>query len=176
MKSIMNFFLRWWLKSGRYVWSKFRRGLFERGYLKTALPVVTSVDEVEACLKEITWTMDGPLHLYDSISYPQAVWAKKKDDCDGFSVLACELLTSLNPSFQPALLTVLTHPVKKSHTVCTFTGPEGTRMFFDNSTLKNGGDSYLQVVQSISKNTDEVICWDVRRHDNFSLIEFHSGK
>jgi hypothetical protein len=176
MKGVISFFLRWWLKTGRYGWSKFRRSIFERGYLKTALPKVNSVEEVEACLKQITWTMDGPLHLYDSISYPQTVWTKKKDDCDGFSVLACELLDSLQPSLKPVLVTALMHPVKKSHTVCTFNGPDGTLRFFDNSTLKNGGDGYLRVVEMISKSADEVICWDVRDHRSFSLIEFHTGK
>jgi hypothetical protein len=39
-------FLRWWLRSGRYGWSRLRRRLFERKYLKVALPEAASLEEI----------------------------------------------------------------------------------------------------------------------------------
>jgi hypothetical protein len=173
---MINAFLVWWLRSGRYGWSKLRRKIFERNHGKVALPAANSLSEIEACLKQIEWTMDGPLHLYDSISYPQTVWARKKDDCDGFAVLACELLKRLNSSFRPVLVTALVRPVKKSHTVCIFKHPDGTLGFFDNSTLRNDCESYSQVAEKISQGSDTVVCWDVRSHDDFTLFEFHRGQ
>lgn len=86
--SLVDSFLVWWLKDSRYKWSLLHRKLCEQRYLATALPSVSSLQEIERCLKDVTWTMDGPLHLFDCLSYPQATWAKKKDDCDGFAVLA----------------------------------------------------------------------------------------
>ncbi|MDP3878769.1 MAG: hypothetical protein Q8Q07_00485 [Dehalococcoidales bacterium] len=173
MAGIIDVFLVWWLRSGRYGWSKLRRKIFEQGYLKAALPAVNSLAEIQACLKQVTWTKDGPLHLFDSISYPQATWARKKDDCDGFATLACDLLKRLDASFNPALVTAMMHPVRKSHTVCVFTYPDGTLGFFDNNTLRNSCITYSQVVEKISQGSDRLVCWDVRRHDNFALLEFH---
>ncbi|MFH1646258.1 MAG: hypothetical protein ABID71_01010, partial [Chloroflexota bacterium] len=92
MKSILDRFLVWWLRGARYRWSRFRRRFFEAGYLGMDLPTVASLDDIQRRLGEVTWTMDGPLHLYDAISYPQTVWHRKKDDCDGFAVLAAALL------------------------------------------------------------------------------------
>jgi len=80
--------------------------------------------------------MDGPLHLFDCISYPQATWAKKKDDCDGFSSLAAELLRRWNPNCNPVLVTSVVHPFQASHTVCVFAAPEGGLCFFDNESLR----------------------------------------
>jgi hypothetical protein len=175
MVHIIDVFLIWWLRSGRYGWSKLRRKIFERSYMELALPEANSMDEIEACLKQVKWTMDGPLHLFDSISYPQTVWAKKKDDCDGFAILACELLNRLDSSYSPALVTAMMHPVQKSHTVCVFNYPDGTMGFFDNSTLKNNCAGYSQVIEKISQGSDKLVCWDVRRYDDFALIEFHRG-
>jgi len=54
MNAIIDWFLIWWLRGGRYSWSRFRRRLFERRYLSTALPTVHSLEEIEACLKQVT--------------------------------------------------------------------------------------------------------------------------
>jgi hypothetical protein len=173
MAVIIDAFLVWWLRRGRYGWSKLRRKIFERGYLKTVLPAANSLEEIEAYLKQVKWTMDGPLHLFDSISYPQTVWAKKKDDCDGFATLACELLKRLDSSFSPVLVTAMMRPIRNSHTVCVFIYPDGNLGFFDNNMLRNYYASYSQIVEIISRGSDKLICWDVRKHDTFNLIEFH---
>jgi hypothetical protein len=173
MDSIMDFFLTWWLRTGRYGWSRLRR-LFERRYLATALPTVNSLKDIEAALRQVTWTMDGPLHLYDCISYPQTTWAKKKDDCDGFASLAAELLYRLKPDYKPVLLTVILRPVQSSHTVCIFTAPHGDLCFFDNDLLRSDNyRSYNEVAAKISQQAKRLVCWDVRNPFTLELLEFH---
>ena len=71
MQSIIDCFLVWWLRSGRYRWSWLHRRLFEHRYLTTVLQTVNSLEEIEARLRQVKWTMDGPLHLFDCLSYPQ---------------------------------------------------------------------------------------------------------
>ena len=174
MQSLIDSFLVWWLRSGRYKWSRLHRRLFERRYLNTVLPTVNSLKEVESSLKQIAWTMDGPLHLVDCISYPQATWVKKKDDCDGFSSLAAELLNQWNPNCNPVLVTAMVRPVRYSHTVCVFSSPQGNLCFFDNSSLRcEECHTYSEVVTRISEHTDRLVCWDVRNHATLELVEFH---
>ena len=170
---LVDSFLVWWLRRGRYEWSRLRRFLFERRYLGAPLPDVTSVEDVQACLRLVTWTMDGPWHLYDSISYPQRVWSKKRDDCDGFAALAAELLRRLDPAFNPFLLTAMVRPVQASHTVCVFIDRAGGLAFFDNSVLRGGCPGREDVAREITRNAKRLICWDVRRPDTFELVEFH---
>jgi len=118
--------------------------------------------------------MDGPMHLFDSISYPQTVWAKKKDDCDGFAVLGATLLHNWKPEVHPVLVTAMTQPVKSSHTVCVFTSPTEFLWFFDNSSLQQGEyKTYSEVVSKITESAQRVICWDVRDPKSLDLIEFH---
>ena len=174
MQSIIDSFLVWWLRSGRYRWSWLRRRLFERRYLTTVLPTVNSLEEIEACLRQVTWTMDGPLHLFDCVSYPNVTWAKKKDDCDGFSSLAAELLNRWNPNCNPVLVTAMVRPVRDSHTVCVFISPQGNLCFFDNSSLRcENCQTYGEVVTRISEHTNRLICWDVRNPATLELVEFH---
>ena len=171
---VTDWFLRWWLHRGRYGWSKMRRRLFERRYLSTPLPEAKSLSEIGACLEKVTWTGDGLLHLFDSISYPHVTWAKKKDDCDGFAILAAELLQRLNPDYKPLLLTALVHPIGKSHTVCVFVSDTGKLRVFDNYSLKaKEHDVYDSIIQRISQGSRKLVCWDVREPDTFVLVEFH---
>lgn len=173
MNALIDVLLVFWLRRGRYGWSRLRRRVFERRYLKTALPRAWSLDEIAACLKQVTWTMDGPLHLFDSISYPQTTWAKRKDDCDGFASLAAELLKRLDDKLEPVLLTAIVRPLRISHTVCAFAGPGGGVVFFDNDTLRGDCAHYREVVTAISQHAGRLLCWDVRRHDSLEMLEFH---
>jgi len=175
VNALVDALLIFWLRCGRYGWSKLRRRLFERSYLKTALPAANSLDEIAACLKQVTWTMDGPLHLFDSISYPQTTWAKKKDDCDGFASLAAELLKRLDVKLDPVLVTAIARPVRISHTVCAFASPGGGVAFFDNHTLHGDRASYHDVVRAISQRAARLLCWDVRRPDSLEMVEFHQA-
>jgi hypothetical protein len=118
--------------------------------------------------------MDGPLHLFDSISYPQTVWAKKKDDCDGFAILAATLLRQWNPDLYPVLVTAMTRPVRSSHTVCVFASPQGGLWFFDNASLKQEEfKTYKEIVLRISEKTRRLVCWDVRNPESLDMLEFH---
>ena len=166
--------LTWWLRSGRYRWSRLRRRLFERRYLAVALPTAGSLEEIEASLKQVTWTMDGPLHLFDCISYPQVTWAKKKDDCDGFASLAAALLLQWKPDCHPVLVTAMVRPFRASHTVCAFDAPPGGLYFFDNGVLRcEDTSTYAEIVDKISRHADMLVCWDVRDPATLEMLEFH---
>jgi len=174
MNSIIDGCLSWWLRTGRYRWSHLRRRLFERRYLTTVLPPASSLGEIEACLRQVKWTMDGPLHLFDCISYPQVTWARKKDDCDGFAGLAAELLRRWDPNCHPVLVTAMVRPIRASHTVCVFTAPPGRLWFFDNSSLRSENcQTYDEVVARISQKTQRLVCWDVRNPTTLEMIAFH---
>ncbi|MFC1916305.1 hypothetical protein ACFLW4_06425 [Chloroflexota bacterium] len=174
MKSIIDLFLIWWLRTGRYSWSRIRRKLFERGYLKNPLPIVTSPEDIEARLRQVKWTMDGPLHLFDSISYPEVTWTKKKDDCDGFATLAAALLNQINKDYSPALVTVMMRPIRSSHTVCAFKTPLGGLWIFDNDSLRRVEcRKYAEIAILISQQAERLVCWDVRNPATLDMIEFH---
>jgi hypothetical protein len=130
------------------------------------------MQEVQDMLTQVTWTMDGPLHLFDCISYPQVTWAKKRDDCDGFASLAAALLHQLDPDYHPVLVTAGVRPIQSSHTVCVFRTPDGLA-FFDNSTLRGGCQTYGDVVALISQDIKRLVCWDVRNHFSLKTLEFH---
>ncbi len=171
---ILDPLLRWWLRSGRVGWSRFHRRWFERGYLKTKLPTVSSVQDIEACLGQIKWLGDGPFYLYDCISYPQTTWVKKEDDCDGFASVAAELLRQLKLSSPPVLLTSGVWPLAQSHTVCVFNPRPGELAFFDNNTLRQEGDSsYAQIAAKIAARGNRFICWDVKDPSTLETLEFH---
>jgi hypothetical protein len=174
MNSIIDCFLIWWLHTGRYRWSWLHRRLCERRYLATVLPTVSSLEEIETCLRQVTWTMDGPLHLFDCISYPQSTWVKKKDDCDGFASLAAVLLHQWNPNCNPVLVTAMVRPVRASHTVCVFASTQGSLWFFDNDSLRRKNyQTYYEVVARISQHARKLVCWDVRNPVTLELLEFY---
>ena len=170
---LVNTFLIWWLRGPRYHWSQLRRRLFEGRYLDTELPTVNSLEEIETCLKQIKWSGDGLLHLYDSISYPQTVWAKKKDDCDGFAVLAAELLQRWTAAADPVLITAIVRPIQSSHTICAFRHGQGL-LFFDNEQLRRGDfQEYGDVVARFTQSAKRLVCWDVVKPDTLETLEFH---
>ncbi|MBI4267768.1 MAG: hypothetical protein HY662_03180 [Chloroflexi bacterium] len=174
MKSVFDYFLVWWLRTGRYGWSKLHRRLFERRYLGTVLPAVSSLQEIGTSLQQVKWTMDGHLHLFDCISYPQVTWAKKKDDCDGFASLAAELLYRWEPNCAPVLLTALLRPVPARHTVCAFNAPQGGLCFFDNDSLRCGNyQSYDKIAAELSQNAKRLLCRDARKPLSLDMLEFH---
>jgi hypothetical protein len=167
-------FLIWWSRSGRCTWSRFRRRWCERKYLNHSLPTAESLEEIESHLRQVTWTMDGLLHLFDCISYPQVTWTKKKDDCDGFASLAAALLNQIIRDYKPVLLTAMMRPLQSSHTICAFSSPQDRVWFFDNYYLRRGEwQTYAEVVAQISKPPLRLVCWDIRDPITLELIEFH---
>jgi hypothetical protein len=173
---MLDWFLVWWLGGARYAWSKFRRRLFEGNARAFPIPGVTTLAEIESCLRQVTWVMDGPLHLYDSISLPETVWRRKKDDCDGFSVLAAALLHRWNVETRPVLITAVTRPVRSSHTVCAFHSTGSNLCYFDNASLRTGPyGSYGEIAAEISRNAKKLVCWDIREPATLAPVEFHRG-
>jgi len=117
--------------------------------------------------------MDGPLHLFDCISYPQTVWSTKKDDCDGFAILAAELLRRWAPATNPVLVTAIVRPMQLSHTVCAFRYDDNL-LFFDNRDLRKGNSQeYRDIVAQFTMSAKSLICWDVVKPDTLETLEFH---
>ena len=173
LMSYLDRFLIFWLQKGRYRWSRWRRQRFETKYEKQPLPAADSLEQIEALLKQVTWAMDGPLHLFDAISYPQTVWAKKIDDCDGFAVLAAALLRQWQPESGPVLITAMLRPVRKSHTVCAFNVPGAGLWFFDNYTLRRGRYRTYADIAAEVQGKARMVCWDVVDADTLQTLEFH---
>lgn len=165
-------FLAWWLRGPRYGWSKFRRKLFEGGFLSKSLPKVNSLTDIQACLVKIMWKRDLLPELFDCVSYPQRVWDKKRDDCDGFSVLAAELLKQWDPNTRPVMVTAMVARLDKCHSVCVFR--QGTNLrYFNNSALNPGlFVNYREIVDNFT-TTNRLICWDVVRPDTLEQLEYH---
>lgn len=171
---VVGYLAALWLTRFRYPWSHLRQRLCEWRYLKKELPTAKSLPEIRAHLKEVKWTADGFFHLWDAISYPQTVWAKKKDDCDGFSVLAAELIERLDPKLKPVLISAAVRPLKRSHTVCAFR--DGQRFaFFDNARLRQGDyQSYADIVKKCTgERSAKLLCWDVVKPKTYRMLEFH---
>ena len=138
-----------------------------------SLPAVKSLEDIKSYLARVTWTMDGPLHLFDSISYPQTVWFKKKDDCDGFAILAAALLQQWKPASKPVLITVMLRPMRRSHTVCGFYTFDEELRFFDNNALRQGSfQTYAEIAKEAIGDA-KLICWDIVDPDTLETIEFH---
>lgn len=147
--------------------------MFERGNLSVELPTIDSLKTLDTTLDQVTWTMDGPLHLYDSISYPQTVWAKKKDDCDGFAVLAAELLKRFDPQTAPVLMTVMLRPAGKSHTVCVFRHSGALRITDNKRVRAEEFADYAEAARYVAQRGTQVVCWDIADPWSLSQLEFH---
>ena len=171
--SILDRFLIWWLHGPRYSWSRLRRRLFEGGFLATPLPQVNSLDEIRARLRDVKWKKDWIPQLFDCVSYPQRVWAKRKDDCDGFAILAAELLKRWDPQTDPVMVTAMVTPMKDCHSVCVFK-QGGSLRYFSNERLEPGiFQSYANIVADLTRPPKRLICWDVVKPDTLEQLEFH---
>ena len=103
-----------------------------------------------------------------------STWARKKDDCDGFAILAAELLNQWNPNCTPVLVTAMVRPIRASHTVCAFKAPMGGLWLFDNDSLRRVDCiNYDDVVTLISKGVQRLVCWDVRNPVTLEMAQFH---
>lgn len=135
MDKLNRLFIRFWVRKGRLWWSKIYRKLFERKYLRKPLPELTLIDteplkpeqvmnRLRWVLSKIEWRQDKWYMLSDAISYPQTVWAKKADDCDGFAILSATLLERARQHIdglgEVVILTVVGSPIRNSHTITCF--------------------------------------------------------
>jgi hypothetical protein len=170
---IQDMFFRWWLSGPRYGWSNFRRCLFERGFLKNPLPPVKTLADIQSCLREITWKQDGFAELFDCVSYPQRVWTKKKDDCDGFAVLAAALLNQWDNKTKPVIVTAMVSSLAHSHSVCVFQQGAGFRYFSNKELSPKTFTSYEKVITDFVNPAYRLVCWDVVKPDTLKHLEFH---
>ena len=166
-------FFIWWLHGPRYGWSKLRRRLFEGGFLAIPLPSVSSLEDIQACLQEVMWKQDSLPQLFDCVSYPQRVWAKKADDCDGFAILAAALLNRWDPATAPVMVTALVAPMKNSHSVCVFKQGENLRYSSNKELNPRTFQSYRDIVADFTRPPNRLVCWDVVRPDTLEQVEFH---
>ena len=171
--SITDKFFIWWLHGPRYSWSKLRRRLFEGGFLSKPLPEVHSLIDIQARLSEVKWKRDLLPQLFDCVSYPQRIWAKKTDDCDGFAILAAELLKSWDPATIPVMVTAMVAPMKNCHSVCVFK-QSGSLRYFSNKELSPGSfQSYQDIVADFTVPPNRLICWDVVQPGTLEQLKFH---
>jgi len=163
-----------WLRYLRYPWSKVYRILFERGVQTAPLPPASTVEEVRAVLAAVTWSPDGPRHFYDAISHPAAVWARRRDDCDGFAILAATLLARIDPRFAPLLVSAVVLPISESHTVCAFRDGAGDDYrVFDNARLREERYASLEEVAGLLARRGKVpLYWDVVRPADLRTLTF----
>ncbi len=170
---VQNMFLRWWLHGPRYGWSKFRRFMFERGSLKNSLPPVKTLADIQARLREITWKQDGFAELFDCVSYPQRVWSKKKDDCDGFAILAAALLKQIDKNTQPVIVTAMVSSLYHCHSVCVFKIGGGYKYFSNDELNPKTFNSYQDIVNDFRNKKYRLLCWDVTEPDMLKQREYH---
>jgi hypothetical protein len=166
-------FLRWWLHGPRYGWSKTRRFLFERGFLKTELPRVATLNDIQQSLRQVSWKQDGLAELFDCVSYPQRVWATKKDDCDGYAILAATLLKQLPTPTNPKLVTAMVTPLAQSHSVCAFEAGGGYRYFSNGDLMPGVFTGYEAIVKDYTK-AYRLVAWDVVAPETLKELEYHT--
>ncbi len=115
-----------WVKQLRHPWSNFRHRnevkYLEAHTLDKYFPKRLSdiLSTQKSIYSNFIWTMDGFDRLLDSIRPPAAAWENAilkpplRDDCDGFH---SALYYAVNRNFDCEILTVVTNPVRESHSV-----------------------------------------------------------
>lgn len=173
---MVRFFVRFWVRKGRLIWSKIYRSIFERKYAGKLLPTLATEGEtltpdkvlirLKWVLSKITWRQDKWYMLFDVISYPQTVWFKKEDDCDGFAILAAALLEQARNSVPRLgnvfLLTVVGRPLENSHTVCVF-DIDGVLYVADNNYVYRSSRTTIDKIAEdyLKKNFKKPYCWQL---------------
>ena len=134
---------------------------------------MANLDDVQARLSEVTWAPDGPSHLWDAVRTARAVWTDKRDDCDGFAVLAAALVEQALLGCDPVLLTVVVRPLRRAHTVCLFRGEDGRLRMFDNERLREETfATFAEAADLVARRGDTPICWDVVDPETLRVREF----
>jgi hypothetical protein len=170
---IQDTYFKWWLHGPRYGWSKFRRFMFERGFLKNPLPAVANLEDIQRRLIDVHWKQDGLAEGFDCVSYPQRVWTKKRDDCDGFAILAAALLKGLPTPTNPVIVTAMVSSLYHCHSVCVFRDGAKYRYFSNYELCPKTFNSYQEVVDDFRNPQYRLVCWDVVKPDTLKQLEFH---
>ena len=141
---IIGFIAKIWLSYIKPYWSRFRwRDRLAGDTLPVPKNIITRADIqsfLNECYPVFEWTMDGITQLTDSYRplpylYNEYYDAKKaggaakfKDDCDGYHTVVWHVLNA--NSIECALITLVTKPFTKSHTMCAYKATEGGRTVY----------------------------------------------
>lgn len=144
LDKIIAFVARIWLRYLKPSWSHFRwRDRLAGDTLPVPKNIITRADIqsfLNECYPVFDWTMDDITQLTDSFKplpyiYNEYYDAKKaggstkfKDDCDGFHSVVYHVLNA--NSIECALITLVTKPFTKSHTMCAYKATEGGRTVY----------------------------------------------
>lgn len=134
LDKIIGFVAMVWLRYIKPSWSHFRwRDRLAGDTLPVPKNIITRADIqsfLNECYPVFEWTMDGITQLTDSYRplpylYNEYYDAKKagggnkfKDDCDGYHTVVWHVLNY--NSIECALITLVTKPFTKSHTMCAY--------------------------------------------------------
>lgn len=145
---IIIFFMNIWLCGLRQKWSRWR---WRKVLDNDSLPV-PKIDEqnlhslLNDAYTHFDWTMDGLTHLFDSIQPPVYAYNSYKEaaevggmfrgDCDDYHAAIYHVLQA--SGYDVALITVITAPASKSHTMCAI------------KTIDEGGNSIYRIADYYS--------------------------
>ena len=104
-------------------WSNIYRVIFESKYSKFNGPKCSSIVDVSRALRAIKYEHDGIKRFIDTVSYPQAVYERGRDDCDGSAIFAHAMIAQ-NELARPWILSVAWLDEKNKyhgHAVCMYT-------------------------------------------------------
>lgn len=138
LDKIIAFVAKIWLRYLKPSWSKFR---WKSKLAGDSMPIPQGIKTnsdifafLNECYPVFDWTMDDITQLTDSFKplpyiYNEYYDAKKaggstkfKDDCDGFHSVVYHVLNA--NSIECALITLVTKPFTKSHTMCAYKAVE----------------------------------------------------
>lgn len=129
---MIRFFCKLWCDHLRPFWSQIRwcgkRKVKGEEVTEKITPTITSVRSLcQSVDDKFRWTMDDFSQLFDSLRPCEYLynWYKNatketplKDDCDGYHSLIYHILTA--NGFDCCLFTIVTNPVKNSHTMTLY--------------------------------------------------------
>ena len=169
----MKFLYKIWINGLRQFWSKIR--WYRQSKIISENVQVVNDNNLSSILKDVythfEWVADGASQLFDSIRPAPALYneylncitsnSKIKDDCDGFHAIIYHILN--NSGYNVALLTMVTKPLKNSHTVVVvYDSTNNSYRIIDYLHISK---PYSTIEEYISKYTDEVVDWGLDRYD-----------
>lgn len=133
---IVAVLMDFWLNKVKPGWSRVRWGkhVEDAGLLVPEVKQDTMRDFLYEAYASFKWTADGITQLFDAYQPIPFAWnqckeamesegAKKfKGDCDDYHAMVYHVLTQ--NGFDCALITLMTKPLKNSHTMCMFIGKD----------------------------------------------------
>ena len=168
LNAIIVFFEMLWCKHLKHFWSKLRWWKQRKEVSKEVIHVDDT--NLKAMAQDVyrnyKWTMDDWTEFFDSMRpapslYNEYLAAKETpeadkvlDDCDGFHTIIYHILK--NNGYNVALITVVTNPITKSHTMCLIKdGPKSFRVV-NYTTIKG---PYATIQEFIDDYSTPARCW-----------------